>query len=267
MAHYRGKSPYLDRLLDAVDYDGNSYFYKRIFDQNHNKFFLNRIRQIMQKLYGLDSNYIPLAAEFARKMTAETSIYDNFVDFQNFCSYFEFAVIEMKSIVAASCSKMKDVELLSISPFTILKLYFARDGELIENFKLNNKVFVTLCNSYHPNAAHVDEAVSALSNLYSEPLRKGRNALDEIRAMAKNYKMIFSSTPSAVYHWRKYTTSVHIGDMDQFNAQEYFRQANETVAEGTHEKDKESKWQEAFFHNDKIVKVSKRRPFRLVAFV
>jgi hypothetical protein len=65
--------------------------------------------------------------------------------------------------------------------------------------------------------------------LYRPIVQEAEEEFNEVRAMARNHKLTFCSKQSAVYHWRKHRD---INNFNPLSAFDYFREANEVVAEG-----------------------------------
>jgi hypothetical protein len=112
--------------------------------------------------------------------------------------------------------------------------------------------------------ADITQAELKLTDLFAVVVQETEEKLNEVRAMARSCKLRFGSKPSAVYHWRKHR---NINIYNELSAFDYFREANEVVAEGCFVKNsvfvfKKNVDRERY----KFVMVTVYRPFCLITF-
>jgi hypothetical protein len=213
-------------------------FYNRIFDIPYNR-YLRRIREIMLFKDDFGNQCILAAADFARRMVSETCSYHNFTDFQNFCSYFEYAFATFERRAYKLQLELED--------------YCNSLMSMVNNVpSLNDDTFISFCIKYHKDAALVHEYVWSVDDLDTEH----EDIMNSMIHLAEQNAIKFVTLPSAVYHWRK-----HAGwdpDNPDYNIQpnEYFQRSNQVIRDGVGNDELEDK---VIFNNELYISVVRKQ--------
>jgi hypothetical protein len=253
-----------DNFFQVINFEQHTEFYNRILIEEKSDYY-RRIRQIMTTADNFrdifidngTNDFASAAADFAREMTSNEPSGNNYIDFKNFCAYFEFAFTEFVRNHADLEESHEDCGLFLQTQFF--------NGPLInpDNHAISNEAFQNLLTAFNNYKKDVTQAELHLTNLFAALVQEAEE-FDEVRAMARNYKLTFGSKPSAVYHWRKHR---NINIFNPLSAFDYFREANEVVAEGYLEKNSVFVFKKTVDKKRyRFVMVRNYRPFCLITF-